>query len=595
MEPMKYYENNIKDKFSQTVAVFFDKLVEKSQIDIENNRVLVSEYEKILNKKNQIKNRLKLINIFSKFLTIIGTIIMFCGGMILVEKDIGSDSSGVVCLLAGFLILLYRWTGLKAKVEDDKKSLSEYDARCEEKLSECYASMAPLNALMDSKYTFDLINENIPFIKMDPYFNMKRFEEMYNRYGMEANEDENYSALEAVSGSILGNPFVLLKQLRHEIVNHTYTGTKTISWTEYYTDINGKRQKTTRYEVLAASVVKPMPVYSDFITLIFANDVAPDLIFFREPGHVEKLSDWAYKLKLKKDERKLRRREERSIRNGGSFITMSNSEFEAVFNALDRNNETQFRLLFTPLAQLNIIAELKNKEYGDNFYFFKDRKINRVIAEHTENWDVDCSADKFKSYSYDRCRDYFIRFNVDYFKNFFFTMLPLISIPLYQQYMAEDYIYETQPENNYNPYMAETLANAMDESCFVHPHTRTPAILKAVPVRHRGETDIVKIKAHSYDAVSRVTYVSVYGGDGRFHNVPVYWDKYIPLSKESFIEVKKLGIDDNDFEKIADSNRDNKIFKKRGQYVYKNKLFATVGNSGSSELLLNAFLRRLKK
>ena len=35
--------------------------------------------------------------------------------------------------------------------------------------------------------------------------------------------------------------------------------------------------------------------------------------------------------------------------------------------------------------------------------------------------------------------------------------------------------------------------------------------------------------AHSYDAIPRVTYVSVHGGDGHFHDVPVNWDEYIPL------------------------------------------------------------------
>lgn len=599
MEPLKYYYSNIKDNFSEKVAEFFNRLVEQSDIDIEHNKLIAQEYEKILEEKTEIEKKLSFNKKLSIFLIILGIILAVYGlNSLRINMRVPArvrEYRGIIYAAIGIGMLIFRWTYVKKRIVEANNLLPEYEAKCEEKLNECYASMAPLNALMDSKYTFQLINENIPFIKLDPYFNMRRFEELYNRYGMSDNGDENYSALEAASGNILGNPFVLLKQLKHEIVDHTYTGSLTISWQESYTDNEGKVRYRTRTQTLRASVVKPKPEYSDLITLIFANDVAPDLCFSREPGHAEQLSERALEKKVKKEEKRLQKIEDKSIRKGESFVTMSNSEFDVLFNALDRNNETQFRLLFTPLAQVNIIEELKNKEYGDNFYFFKNKKINKIIAEHTKNWDVDCSVNKFRSYSYEKCRDFFVKFNVDYFNNFFFTMLPLISIPLYQQYMAEDYIYETEPENNYNPYMSETLANAMSEKYFVHPDTKTRAILKASPESRNGETDIVRIKAHTYDIEERVTYISVYGGDGRYHDVPVHWDNYIPLSNDSSIEVKKLGIADNDFDELAFDNSENEIFKEQGHYVYKNKIFATVGDSGNSENVLNSILRNLQK
>ena len=75
----------------------------------------------------------------------------------------------------------------------------------------------------------------------------------------------------------------------------------------------------------------------------------------------------------------------------------------------------------------------------------------------------------------------------------------------------------------------EALANAVDASYVVHPNTKTQAILKSSFVGSQGKTDETCITAYSYDIEKRVDYVSVRGGDGYFHQVPVPWDEYLPL------------------------------------------------------------------
>ena len=63
---------------------------------------------------------------------------------------------------------------------------------------------------------------------------------------------------------------------------------------------------------------------------------------------------------------------------------MGNSEFEVLFGATNRNNEVQFRLLFTPLAQKQLLGLMKDKEiaFGDDFNFIKRNKINIIIPDH---------------------------------------------------------------------------------------------------------------------------------------------------------------------------------------------------------------------
>ena len=63
----------------------------------------------------------------------------------------------------------------------------------------------------------------------------------------------------------------------------------------------------------------------------------------------------------------------------------------------------------------------------------------------------------------------------------------------------------------------------------VHPNTKTQAILKPTFVGSADGVDETCITAYSYDIEKRVDIVSVRGGDGNYHAVPVEWDEYIPL------------------------------------------------------------------
>ena len=85
----------------------------------------------------------------------------------------------------------------------------------------------------------------------------------------------------------------------------------------------------------------------------------------------------------------------------------------------------------------------------------------------------------------------------------------------------------------------EALANALDARLVVHPNTKTNAILKSSFVQSKGETDETSITAYSYDIEKRVDIVSVYGGDGRFHNVSVPWDEYLPLEAQNNFYISK--------------------------------------------------------
>ena len=80
---------------------------------------------------------------------------------------------------------------------------------------------------------------------------------------------------------------------------------------------------------------------------------------------------------------------------------------------------------------------------------------------------------------------------------------------------------------------SEVLANSVDYKYLVHPQTKTQAILKTHYLSSSDNVDETKVTAYSYDIEKRVDVVSVKGGDGRWHNVPVEWDEYLPLEAEN--------------------------------------------------------------
>ena len=597
LTPLKYYYNHIKGEFQEDVVRMFDDLVKKSGIDIELNKKLSKEYEELSSKKDDENSNLSIFRFLGKTTFIIGficaIIVLFYLYDIFFHLDTESIPGAVIYSAIAFLLFYLRFSYIENRINKFSSSVKEYEEKCAEKLDNCYESIELLNELMDSKHTLDLISRNIPFVKFDPYISKKRSKELFAEGKEDRDENENFSILEAVSGNILGNPFMLLKERMHEIVQHKYTGSITISWNETYVDYNGETKTRTRTQTLSASVVKPKPEYTDVVLLLYDNDFAKEVSFTREAGNVQKLSQSQIEKKVRKEAKKIKKMEEQSIKTGKSFVAMSNDKFEVLFNALDRDNETQFRNMFTPLAQQNIINLIENKEFGDRFHYRKYNDMSIIGTELTDNWDLDCDRIKFQNYSYEKCRDFFIKFNTEYFFNFMFLILPILSIPGFQQHKTAEYIYGDLGDSNYDSILTEIMANKLDPKKLVHPETKTSAIFKTKYKKSNGKSDLVGVKAYSYDIVERVDYISVGGGDGYSHSVPVHWNEYIALENESEIQVRELGIDDQQFDElnIFDENKD--LIGEKGEYGYKNRIFAKIASEDLKKFE-NSFNKILK-
>ena len=109
--------------------------------------------------------------------------------------------------------------------------------------------------------------------------------------------------------------------------NVTYRGSLVISWTETYRDSNGKIRTRRRTQTLTASVTKPKPYYHYNNYLVYGSQAAPKLMFSRSPQVKTNMSEKDIEKKVKKGEKELKKKAQQSVKNGGTFQEMVNSEF----------------------------------------------------------------------------------------------------------------------------------------------------------------------------------------------------------------------------------------------------------------------------
>ena len=533
LEPLRYYDSAGQKDHEENAKQYFEDLLKKSGIDAEENRRTVREYDRIC---REIDNLSKMIARLKRFKTLL--IIGIVLGAVLTVTGI----SNLMNLLAGVPILSASIALLAAKVSPNIKNSdvvrTKHIAEREKLLAEAWEQMRPLNSLFTDRDTLKLIEKTVPDFSFDDKFTKDQervFKEKYDFLDMQNDES---SMVDTLSGKFAGNPFLFCRRRIRTVGSQTYHGSLVISWTEARRDSQGKIRSVRRTQTLHASLTKPKPIFKYDTFLVYGCQAAPDLNFSRSAARTEKLSEKKLEKKVKKGEEKLRKKAEKALTKGGSFQEMSNSEFDVLFGATDRDNEVQFRLMYTPLAQQNTLELLKNKSYfGDDFNLTKRKRFNILSSEHAQHWVMNTSASNYHSYSVDIASEKFVSSNAKFFESVFFDFAPLIAIPAY----AEEPCASLEPiedeSSNYTYYEHEVMVNAVGCDKFAHPSSDTEAILKTFTVSKDKGVDKIAVTAYSYNACERVDFVPTMGGDGRLHGVPVTWVEYLPVNRTSHVSI----------------------------------------------------------
>lgn len=534
-EPLKKYRDSFREKFSELTAQKFRELLEKSGIDFEANRKLVAEIRDLKNKSSD-KSQKSTMLAFACVLLII--VAVACG---FIAYSYSLEPEKIACLVAACVASCILAFFAAKKCVELGKQISALKSLISKKTDEAREQMRPLNELYTWDIPIALIEKTVPRLDFDPYLTTQRLDDLKRIFGWDDSFTDGKSILFSQSGVINGNPFVFGEYLRMVWSTKTYTGYKTISWRESVTDGNGRRRTVTRTQTLSASVNKPYPKFSRDRLLIYGNDAAPNLNFSRSPtglsnaeeGFVTSIRKWFALRDLKEYSEELD--------DDSDFTLMSNHEFETLFHAKNRDNEVEFRLLFTSLAQEQMLELLKDDEigYGDDFTFIKRGKINLLHSKHLSASSLSTDPEIFHDWDFDRAHLNFKNFNENYFKNLYFSLAPLLAIPLYQQTRTYKDIYKGEIQSPPSSWEHEAIANYYGAVYFKHESSITENILKTQLVERKDGVSKVRVTANGFGGKNRVDYESVWGGDGRFHRVPIRWVEYFPVERESYMYVSE--------------------------------------------------------
>ena len=552
LEPQQAYKKLYKNKHHENTVKYFDELVKKAGINIEENKKTVDKYKNI----NEEIKKLKKKRGWLKFWRV------------------------MCCIIFILIFIVFIWLNKKIKALTDQ--INNMEGEAEKLLNLAWSQMSALNNLYDWNIPSTICNMDSDLIHFDKYFDAEKFQYLYDAFGLDENDEKNVSTVMVQSGEIYGNPFLMCRDYRQDWYQKTYTGSITIHWTSVVHDKNGTRT-VHHTQTLTASVQKPAPSYGYVTYLVYGNDAAPKLSFSRGPSNASGKDEKAINKMVKKEAKQLDKKAKHDLMDNDpttNYTRLGNDEFESLFGGENRDNEVEFRLLFTPLAQKNLINLIKDPEpYGDDFYFTKKKKLNYIQSRHSQSMNYNPSPNFFYNYDYEAARKHFIEYNDLYFQAFFYDLCPIISIPIYQQQKSLKYIYKDNYRSNMVSYEHEVLANSFDRGLFKHANSKTDAILKTSFDHSNGKIDSVKVTAHSFDIARRTEYITQMGGDGRLHTIPVHWDEYLPLEKETDMATVVSGKSKNAFKALIEGPQlKGLISGLNGNYVFQRGLFAFILN-----------------
>ncbi|MBO4623755.1 MAG: QueT transporter family protein [Bacilli bacterium] len=598
LTPFDAYNREYKNMHKENVSMFFEGLVDKAGVDRDANKKTIID---IAGKRKEIEEleKKKRGNGFLKFLLIFGLVAFSIATIVLWYFGIVKKIHIIIPIVASMLLvaiyvlfihLIKKVTG---KMRDIATKLAKLKAELDDLIKLSWEQMAKLNKMYDWSMAASLAHKTVKLLELDDNFNPLRYEMLCKQYGLLDNKDSARSTSFVQSGSILGNPFLFSTFIIQDWGRKTYHGQLVISWVERYRDSNGNMRTRTRTQTLHASVTKPIPTYRKETKLIMGNEAAPNLSFSRlKSGSLGK-SEKQITNMINKEEKQLDKMAKKAVMNQTEFTRIGNLEFESLFGGEDRDNEMEFRLLFTPLAQQNFVKLLRSQEpYGDDFVFYKRKKINVIKSDHSQRFSYLCNPAMFITNSYEDAKIKFEGYCNEYFQSMYFDFIPLLSIPLYQQYKSRDYIYQHSVPSNVTTYEHEVMANAFDQKALLHPESKTQGIMKTSFNTRNLKADNVTITAHSYKTIDRVEYVSTLGGDGKTHQVPVHWDEYIPIQKQTQMEVKEERTNRSDFiDHVNDSDFTSFLNSAslRGLFNYQRGLLAVLLKDEVSDNTLNNF------
>ena len=550
----------IKEAYLQKASDYFDGLVKESGIDTTKNDSTIQKYNEKNSDSQSEKKKLSKQKALSGLL-IAGTIISLIAAIVfgaLGANNVIHIALGIaLAIVFGGLFVLFivlniigpskKIKGLKNNINVIQKDLEDLK---QQGYTECYA----LNSLFDYDMQINIFNEVFQDVKLHRSLEPEQFEYFHEKYGLNENENNNHSTVHVQSGAILGNPLLVETAKIMEMGPFTYHGSRVVSYTVREPDGKGGSTTRTVTETLHATVTKPKPFYNYEKILYYGNEAAPKLSFSRVPMGISKKNEKEQDHFVKNEYKKVQSFAKKNMKNG--FTPLANEEFETMFHAWDRDNEVEFRMMFTPLAQRNLVDIIKNnKPFGDDFIFKKTKMLNAIRTEHSQSVDYVGYPTEFEDFSYQASKEKFLKWNETYFTSLFFDLAPLMSIPLYIQNSASKYENSKKYPGIATNFEVESLVSTLGSKELIPDECQTEVIFKSRIQSHNKYSQRCEITAHGFSTIEHVAYVPVTARNGHVYEVPVPWIEYIPLEGKSNVVIMKKEMSRHDYQLLTSDEK----------------------------------------
>ena len=550
LNPVSTYNKTLKDSEEKNANEYFDKLVEKSAIDVELNRKTCKQYYDLCSLRDNSAKKVRSYKVQKAWLIVLACFSCITAVVFVILAFMGNVMwyIGLIAGLAGIGLMVFSILWIVKKINKALKNqeaiLADLTKQCNQKEEEARLQMQPLNSLFDWNMQTEVFSATAPKVQLDKYFDWKKLDLLSRRFNYDEERSASSSIYYVQSGSIDGNPIVIERDFDQKMGKKVYTGTRVVTYTVTVRDSQGHIRTETRSQTLVATVEKPYPTYDYSSYLFYGNDAAPDLSFKRTGSGLINKSEKDFDKIVRKKDNKIIKMSQKAVvydKDGSTFTAMANMDFEVLFNALDRDQEVQFRMLFTPLAQAGELEIIKKSPYGDDFTFIKSKKLNCIRATHFEKMDIYGNPANYYDFDVDKSRKKFVDYNVSYFKGVFFLLAPILAIPLYEDNKPIEFIYKSKYKSNYTASEQEVMANSFGDNVFTPLGAITPTIIKANFSSKIKDFDEILVDGHAFKGEKRYDVVPVAAMNGGIYDVTVPWIEYIPIQKSTYMEMKRIG------------------------------------------------------
>ncbi|MDE6676245.1 MAG: hypothetical protein K2K12_00840, partial [Clostridia bacterium] len=191
LDPLNAYKTCYREKFKENAENYFQKLVDESGMDAEENRATVKKYRQKTaeaQKHRAKSSRSKTLRALCIFLIIAGLVALGIGIYLLVS---GTTLAGALCVSLGAAAaipsIVVIFVVLNKSIKRHEIKAQELEAEAQKLLAECWRQMAALNSLFESNATKMLIELTVPLLKIEDNFDIRRFDYLNAKYGFTEN------------------------------------------------------------------------------------------------------------------------------------------------------------------------------------------------------------------------------------------------------------------------------------------------------------------------------------------------------------------------------------------------------------------------